>query len=333
MTSNSKHEKEQYLLDPWGSTFEGMTYEEMVGLGFEYWYSKLVERKFVAIRGLDPNMSDQALFRLGQLFGKVWAREEYSASTRVPDTPHDFDPTWKNNKEALRDDTPVSYFYSDKTMFNSRYMAYHSDMPHPKASGNPAFPVRALFMVRTTNNHSGKTTWLDMEEGWSQMTAEERAMWDGVEVIQQHMYKPGTAFERFPALKYNPWTGRPSLRLNCMRNAPNGNAWLRLFFKDGKGLPLIESLDLLNKTYQILESKPNSMIEWDWKDGDLLVYHNWPSVHRRTEVTLEEGEEKRKLKRLTINVPWPEDFKPQGYQGIIKNPTMQECIDVDKERN
>jgi hypothetical protein len=308
----AKHEKETYLLDSWGSQFN-LSYDEVMSLGFNFWNKKLHERDFLIFKGFDTNLSDADFFKIGSLVGKTWDKEGYEAAKKTK-AGFMFDNTVE---ESILSDTPVSYFYSDRTFFTTKYMAYHADMPHAAASGHQAYPARALFMVNTPKDDSGKTTWLDLEGTWAQLTEEEKAPYANCQIQQQHMYKPHTEIEVFPFLKTNPWNGKISPRLNCIQHGPNGKTWIRRIIRDGVELSLQESVKIVEDLYGLLESKHDSMYTHTWDNGDVLLYSNFPSVHRREEVTLAPGESLRRLKRITIDLVYPDDFVPEGTPPVV----------------
>jgi alpha-ketoglutarate-dependent taurine dioxygenase len=220
---------------------------------------------------------------LGEKFGELWDTEQYHRGSVK-------DPTLNEDE-----DNPVSYFTTNNNRWNANLMKYHADMAHV---GERSFPARALYMVRTADDRSGKTYWLNLEHAWSQFTAEEQAHYDGVTVTQHFMYEPGTRLETFPFLKTNPNSGRVSPRVNCYGTT---KTWIH-HVSDRDGQEIRPFGEFMEGVYKLCESKQDTLYCHDWDNGDLLIYDNWFSVHRRDPVNLAPGEPARLLKRLSFNI-------------------------------
>ena len=183
-------------------------------------------------------------------------------------------------------------------MWGARDMKYHADMAHV---GENSFPARSLYMVRSAVNRSGETSWLNLEVAWAQFTREEREQFQNYFVVQQDMYKPGTNLIRYPFLKANPKSGKFSPRVNCYTTpGKNQVAWVHHIEQDDT--PLSDTGAFIESVYRLCESKNNTVYSHTWNDGDMIIYDNWNSVHKRTEVKLQPGEADRLLKRLTFNI-------------------------------
>ncbi|MDB2315605.1 TauD/TfdA family dioxygenase [bacterium] len=346
-----KLEKETYLNPRWGSMFEGMSYNEIMDLGFSFWHAKLVERQFFCWRGLDSKMTDEQLWDLGTLVGKPWDTEGYKVGADI--SGFKFDGTTDKENEAVVDsstgqdiiedmktskDKPVSYFFSGNTIFGDKYMAYHSDLPHTLATGHEPYPARALLMVNMPEDSSGDTQWLDMEGAWEQMTDEEKAPYQGLFIKQQHMYHPGRKYSTFPFLKQNPWNGKWSPRLNCIAGNRKAKAWIAPggVIKKGVGsLGIKEARQLVFDLYDILETKEHALYTHQWQNGDILLYTNWPSVHARAGVNInQDSGEKRELKRITIDTPFPDDYMVDRgsdyFPARVKNPKYSEFPQIEE---
>lgn len=270
------------IFDAWCTEYT-MSYDEILARDSAEWRQDLVERGLLIFKGLGPNLNDEQFHALGAKFGTLWESEQYHKASLN-------DPTLKGTQEA-----PVSYFTTNNNRWNADFMKYHSDMAH---IGEKSFPARALYMVRTANDRSGKTWWLNLEHAWAQFTDEERARYDGVTITQHFMYDPGTRLEDFPFLKTNPYSGKISPRLNCYGT---NKTWIH-HAKDKNGERISKFVEFMEGVYKLCESKSDALYGHDWDNGDILIYDNWFSVHRRDEVTLQPGEPARLLKRLTFNI-------------------------------
>ena len=271
------------IFPEWGIEYN-ITLDQLMAEQKSTWSKILVERGLIVIKGLGADLTDAEYHAVGEKFGRVWTREDYK---RTPT-----DTTIRH-----KDTTPVSYFQTNN-MWGARDMKYHADMAHV---GENSFPARSLYMVRGAKNRSGETSWLNLELAWSQLTREERDQFKDYYVVQQDMYNAGTNLIRFPFLKVNPNSGKISPRVNCyVTPGRNAVAWVHHVEKGDT--PLSDTGAFVESVYRLCESKPNTVYSHSWDDGDLIVYDNWNSVHKRTAVTLEEGEPDRLLKRLTFNI-------------------------------
>lgn len=267
----------------WGTIYE-TNEKEILETPAAEWRQRLIDRRLLVLRGLDPALSDQQFHAIGGFFGRVWDKEDYKK------TPSD---TTIHHRET----TPVSYFQTNN-MWGAREMQYHADMAHVDEN---SFPGRALFMVRTTRNGTGATEWLNLELAWSQFTDQERSEYQDIEVVQQYMYEPHTRLKRFPFLKISPLSGLPSPMVNCyITPGRNQTAWVH--HVEQQGTPVVDTGAFIESVYRRCESKPNTLYRHHWNNGDMVIYDNWFSVHRRDPIRLEEGEEDRLLKRLTFNI-------------------------------
>jgi alpha-ketoglutarate-dependent taurine dioxygenase len=271
------------IYESWG-TQVSVTFDEFKTAPEGFWRQLLIDRKLLVIRGLTNQLTDAEYHYTGTQFGRVWDRDDYKKT-----------PTDTTVKHV--DTTPVSYFKTNN-MWGARDMKYHADQAH---MGETSFPARSLYMVKTTENNTGRTHWLNLELAWQQFTDAERAAVADVEVVQQYMYEPGTRLETFPFLKISPYSGLPSPRINCyVTPKKNGIAWINHVKKNGQRIA--DTGAFVEEMYATCESKQDALYSHDWENGDMLVYDNWFSVHRRDPVELGATEGDRLLKRLTFNI-------------------------------
>jgi len=272
------------LFPEWATEYT-LSFEEILSIDSTRWQQALANRVLLVFKGLGTQLTDEQYHTFGTKFGRVWDKDDYEKTPGDQTIRH-------------RETTPVSYFQTADNSWGARDMKYHSDMAHMDAV---SFPARSLYMVRGTSNGSGATSWLNMELAWEHFTDAEREQYAGVNVIQQDMYNPDTRMETFPFLKTNPLTGKVSPRVNCyITPGQNRKAWIHHVEVDGAAL--VRSGPFIEKVYAECESKPNALYTHHWEDGDILVYDNFGTVHKRKPVTLQPGEPDRLLKRLTFNV-------------------------------
>lgn len=258
---------------------------EIMSVDNATWQKILVDRVLIIFKGLGTELTDEEYHALGTKFGRVWDKDDYEK------TPGD--QTIRNRETA-----PVSYFQTADNSWGAREMKYHSDMAH---MDEISFPARALYMVRSALDGSGDTAWLNLEEAWSQMTSDEKQMFSDLQVVQQDMYNPDTRLETFDFLKTHPVTGKISPRVNCyMTPGKNKKAWVHHIKKNGKVVN--NTGEIIENVYRLCESKKETFYSHHWDNGDILVYDNFGTVHKRNPVTFTPGEPDRLLKRLTFNI-------------------------------
>jgi alpha-ketoglutarate-dependent taurine dioxygenase len=276
------------IYDSWGNFVE-LTLDQLLSKDKSFWQSLIFDRNLLVLKGLGSNLSDEQFFNLSSKFGNVWTTDVY----KLPYIGFGRDTTVEPN--TLH---PVSYFKSNNNMFSSKKMAYHVDMPHVKEY---SWPGRALYMVNNTTDSSGATTWLNLELGWAQCTATEKKYYDGYEVVMQDMYTIETRMEKFPFVKINPKTGKPSPLVNCATIKQQDRAWIHHIEHKGVPLSYDDTNKVINELYQLMESKTNTMYTHYWDTGDMVVYENWFNVHSRTSVNDNDMVDGRLLKRTTFN--------------------------------
>lgn len=261
-----------------------VTYDEIINESNQVWRDRLVDRGLLILKGLPPTLTDAEFHEIGKKFGELWTVDDYRKGSGK------FDVTL--NKDNL--DVPTSYFKTQNNYWKNNEMKYHADMAH---IGEKSFPGRALYMVRSALNGSGDTEWLNLEVAYDQFTEEEKAYYSDVTVTQHYMYSPGTNMVDYPFLKTNPYSGKLSPRMNCYGKE---QTWIHHVTKDGK--EVIGLIGFMEGVFRLCESKKDTLYKHHWTNGDILVYDNWNSVHRRGPVTFEPGEPDRLLKRLTFNI-------------------------------
>jgi alpha-ketoglutarate-dependent taurine dioxygenase len=281
--------EKQDIFEEWGTVVH-TTYDELISCDYDSIRKLLLERNLFVIKGIDADLSDKSLFLLGQVFGKVWDREDYSKPYIVKglDSTNPYQDTM----------FPVSYFRSGNNMFGSTKMDYHADMPHVNEN---SYPGRVLYMANNTADGSGLTSWLNLELGWALFSEEEKAMFDGYEVVLHDMYSPGLRIETVPFLKTNPKTGKKSPTVNCIHKDNVSSGWIRDILLNGESIGFSKTVELHRTIYSMLESKKNTLYTHKWQNGDIVVYDNWFNVHMRSKVNDNSVTGGRLLKRLTFN--------------------------------
>lgn len=277
------------IFDSWGTCIETQ-YDELMSQDDLFLTNLVLNRNLLLIKNISNNLTDDQFFNLGKKFGRVWDNNDYKK--------------WYVSKGQdltinTKSENPVSYFTSTNTPpFDKNYMVYHADMVHVKEL---SFPGRLLYMVENTTDCSGITSWLNLEYGWEQCSELEKSLYKDLEVVYHDFYISNFRQEKFDFIKKNPKTGKTSPSVNCWYDGHNPG-WIHHLEKNGCPLNYNETAEIIKNVYKLLESKKDTLYDHIWEEGDIIVYDNWFSVHKRTAVNDESSPTgKRLLKRLTFN--------------------------------
>jgi len=269
--------KLELIFPEWGNTMYVESLDEVLELDDKFVTDIVVNRDLLVVRGCGVNLTDHDLVTFTSKFGKVWGQKEHDKWYIAP----------KNSPVDQK--THVDYFRG------KLYMPWHADMPHVETD---SYPGRMLYMKRNSIDRSGTTTWLHLEQAWSQFTDDEKNSYNNYEFVFHDYYRPGTRIEKFPFLKTNPKTNKISPRINCYYSSQFIFAWIHHVELSGVTLNEDELDKFMVDTYSKLEQQANVIYDHIWEDGDIVIYNNWSSVHKRTAI---KQTDPRLLKRLTFN--------------------------------
>ena len=209
------------------------------------------------------------------LWGNPWDNVEYTKSTE----------RWEPIVDPS--DGSTKYITSISNKISSRLrdyeMPWHADIANRMSGIN--LPHRCIYMRTVPNPAAGFTYWLDMEFAYPQLHPQLRERWEKRTIIQQNWHHPGHDIISCESIKTHPITGKSSPRCNY-----HGidDSWI-LDTKIGEtsmGTGIIEEL------MEAMAEIPNAVYEHRWTPMDIVLYDNWPFVHRRTELNLKPDEER-----------------------------------------
>jgi alpha-ketoglutarate-dependent taurine dioxygenase len=141
-------------------------------------------------------------------------------------------------------------------------------------------------MKTVPNPLAGYTYWLDMELAYPEIHPQLRARWEKRTVVQQNWHNPGHDLIEWPSMKQHPVTGRWSPRCNYHGIA---DSWI-LDTKDAAGNSM--GTGIVEELMEAMAEVPGCTYEQRWAPNDIVLYDNWPFVHRRTAPNLKEGQER-----------------------------------------
>lgn len=268
----------------WGSIIEFKNPADFFKQTPGFWRDLIYKRKLLIFKKMDWTKEDYAKFSLQ--FGKPWAHKDYTYS--------------REHKEDVITDKGVITLSPFSNKRNKRIdsggMTYHADIPNRKFK---PFPLRSLWITQNPRPEiSGITGFLNInEEAFKFLTSEQLDLLDRVTIIQQSWYLPGTDIQEHNFIKVHPITGERSLRLNYCCKGKDQTGWIKYVKIDGvqqHDNSLIE--DFINHLLQFQEIQYFHI----WDTYDILIYDNYPFIHNRSPLILEEGEE-RHFYRINID--------------------------------
>lgn len=234
----------------------------------------LYDRKMLVFHA--PNWTKLEYWNFLALWGTPWEKAAYSSSRerweQVPST-----------------DGKVRYMTSMSNKLSRRLkdykMPWHADIAN-RVDGGIQFPHRSIYMKTVPNPLAGYTYWLDMELAYPEVHPQLRARWEKRTVVQQNWHNPGRDLIEWPSMKQHPITKRWSPRCNYHGIA---DSWI-LDTKDTAGNSM--GTGIVEELMEAMSEVPNCTYEQRWAPNDIVLYDNWPFVHRRTAPDLKEGQER-----------------------------------------
>lgn len=209
-----------------------------------------------------------------KLWGRPWSAMDYTRSREV----------WRASTNPT---TKEKGFYTEiSNKLSSRLhdyeMPWHADIAN-RVDGGISFPHRVIYMKTVPNPLAGFTIWLDMEKAYPELPAGLRKRWEAVTVVQQSWHWPGTDIIEYPSMKQHPVTKRWSPRCN-FHGVPD--SWIIDLKRNGISI----GTGLVEELMQAMMEVPECVYEHKWAPNDIVIYDNTPSVHRRTNPKLSEGQ-------------------------------------------
>jgi alpha-ketoglutarate-dependent taurine dioxygenase len=260
------------IFEDWGTEFTDMSdiFEQDL-----YELRKLLyERKMLVLHA--PDWSKLEYYKFLELWGNPWDAIEYERSTE----------RW----ESVRDpaDGTLKYITQISNKLSSRLVDYempwHADIAN-RVNGKINLPHRCIYMKTVPNPEAGFTYWLDMEKAYPEIHPKLRGRWERLKVVQQNWHHPGKDIIEWPSMKQHPITKRWSPRCNFHGRA---DAWIIDTTIDGVSM----GTGIVEEIMEAMAEIPNCVYEQRWVPNDIVLYDNWPFVHRRAYPDLKPGQER-----------------------------------------
>jgi alpha-ketoglutarate-dependent taurine dioxygenase len=227
--------------------------------------------KLILVRG--QMLEEDAYVRLGAALGRVWTVDEELRGNA--EAPH-----------AVGTRVEIACVSNKGGMLQDRPVDWHGDLAHHPTQ---PYPGRILYAKAMPSDAVTQTSWVDLEYGWNFLLSDEDR--------QQLAGKEGEFRAGYETL----WgTTRHEL---VRRHPARGAEWLsidRAFFKGFVGADADASTQLKRRLLGKL-LVGSAMYRHVWQQGDVVIYDNQGTMHRRERVF---SSEERTIWRLTLEYEW-----------------------------
>lgn len=236
----------------------------------QVWRDLAYKKKLIIFKQMSFSIEDYVKFCL--YFGRIWNEDEYI-----------FNKEQTENVVTDKGTFTLSPFSNKLTTLANRTssMPWHADIANPD-DPKKLFCFRTLWITKNPNpEHSGFTTWLEIEDGIKFLTDEQTSMLDKVKILQQSWVYPGSLVGEYDFIKTHPITGKQSLRLNWYNDEHTKNAYITGVKINGV---LQKDCSLVKEFLEHLENFPELVYQHQWDTFDIALYDNWPFVHKRSQL-------------------------------------------------
>jgi alpha-ketoglutarate-dependent taurine dioxygenase len=227
--------------------------------------------KLVLVRGQD--LDEDAFVRLGSSLGRLWTVDDELKGNA--EEPH-----------AVSDRVEIARVSNKGGMLQDRAIDWHTDLAHHPTQ---PYPGRILFAKAMPADAVSITTWVDLEYGWNHLLSDDER---GKLVSEAGEFKAGYETE---------WgTTRHDL---VRRHPARGTEWLsvdRAFFRGFVGMDASASAERKRRLLGKL-IVGTAMYRHVWEPGDVVIYDNEGTMHRREKVF---SDQERTIWRLTLEYAW-----------------------------
>jgi len=257
------------IFNDWGTEFTDMS--DLSAQDPRELKKLLYDRKMLVFHA--PNWTKLEYWNFLSLWGQPWNALDYQKSTEK------WEPIRDPVTGAIRYITQMSNKISKRLV--DYEMPWHADIAN-RVDGKTNFPHRCIYMKTVPNAQAGFTYWLDMELAYPEVHPTLRKRWESITIMQQNWHHPGRDIVEWPSMKQHPVTQRWSPRCNYHGVK---DSWILDTKRDGvsMGTGIVEEL------MEAMAEVPGCVYEHHWTPNDIVLYDNWPFVHRRGELGLDTG--------------------------------------------
>ena len=268
------------IFNDWGTEFTDMS--DIFEQDTREIRKLLYDRKMLVFHA--PDWDKATYWKFCALWGKPWDAIDYHRSTEK----------WeivKDPAEPLKPKYITSMSNKISIRLADKEMPWHADIAN-RVDGGIQFPHRIIYMKTVPNPKAGLTVWLDMEKAYPEVHPKLRERWEKRKVVQQNWHHLGKDIIEWPSMKQQPITGRWSPRCNYHGTS---DSWIIDTTLDGKSM----GTGIVEELMEAMAEVPDCVYTHTWAPNDMVLYDNWPFVHRRTFLDLK-GEDERLMWRCNI---------------------------------
>ncbi len=253
----------------------------------------LYKHKLLVFKGWH-NLEPEQLTKFSQKFGTIWSQEKYKMI----------------NEDVKTDNSGLAYTeYTDKS-----YDILSTGIPwHVDIANEPIMekcPSRVLYCKGLPSHFEGFTTDIsNMVAAYENLTPSFKKFFDSVYLTYQSWQKPGRYIREYPAVATHPYTKEKYLRFNAVSKTAG---WVRDWFtKLPDNTKKYHPNELLKK---IIEEKGDAYKYChSWDIGDLIIFDNWGTMHRKGDgILYEDNVGVRSFIRITIDT----GFKDETHTSV-----------------
>lgn len=259
-----------------------ISYDDLISLDDSVLRDLLFKHKALLFKGW-LNLTPEQVNKIGKKLGTLWTIPMYN---------------------RLRENSSVDSFGDAFTYYTDlsyqRLMSgipWHADVANEP--GIPRYPARILYCTQVPTQYEGMSTDVsNMAAAYNDLTEKEKEFYSTVYFIYQSWQKIGSNIKDLPAIETHPYTKEKFLRLNAVSMK---NGWIRRWYQL---LPDGSKMFLDNEVLkQVVKEKGNTyQYSHIWEVGDMLIFDNWSTMHRKGDGTVFEGSQGvRSFIRTTID--------------------------------
>ncbi len=266
-----------------------LSYNEAMNLDSSEFRNLLFKHKILVFKNWQGLRPKQVL-DLAQKLGTPWTYEQYK---RIKE-----DARFDASGRAYTDYTNTSY----SRLFSG--IPWHVDIANEKEF--PRYPARILYNIELPSNFRGMTTDVsNLAVAFDELSESDKSFYSDVYFVYQSWQKIGTNIKELPAIETHPITKEKFLRLNAVSQE---NGWIRSWYKinsDGTK----QYLDNERLKTIIKETGDKYQYSHNWNVGDLIIFDNWATLHRKGEGEIFEGSTgNRRFVRISIDTQIDPEF-------------------------
>lgn len=228
------------------------------------------------------NLTPRHIIDFANKFGTPWSYQWYKSINE--------DAKFDNRGRAYTDYTDSSY----ARLING--IPWHVDIANEPAK--PRYPARILYCVDLPDKFTGLSTDIaNLARAYEDLTGDEKEILTQTFYTYQSWQRVGTNIKELPAVEEHPYTKEKFIRLNAVSKT---NGWIIGAYSIQDNIPQFIPLEELKTKISDIGEK--YQYSHSWEIGDLIIWDNWATMHRKgTGEILEGSSGQRQFIRLSID--------------------------------